>query len=85
MAHPSGSITSHINYKIDFALTKLSATKIVTWNCHVDDYAKGRYDMILGRDLLTGLGLNIKFSDHIIKADDILFKGFTTIMVDLGA
>ena len=40
--------------------------------------------MILGRDLLTELGLNLKLSDHIIEADDGPFKGSTTPMVDLG-
>ena len=57
----------------------------MTWNCHIDDSAKGRYDMILGRDLLIYLGLNITFYDHIIEADDGPFKEYTTTMVDLGS
>ena len=44
----------------------------------------GRYAMILGRDLLTTLGLNLKFSDHVIKPYDGTFKGSTAPMVDLG-
>ena len=40
--------------------------------------------MILGRDILTELRLNIKFSEHVIEADDGPFKGSTTPMVDLG-
>ena len=47
--------------------------------------AKGIYDMILWPDILTKLGLNLKFSDHIIKSDDGPLKGSTTTMVDLGA
>ena len=62
-----GSIPTNSKVKIDFTLTELSATKIVIWNCHVDDSAKGRYDMILGRNILKALGLNLKFSDHVIK------------------
>ena len=54
------------------------------WNCCVDDSDKGRYDMILGRYLLTALWLNLKFSDHIIEADYGTFKGSTTPTVDLG-
>ena len=46
------SITKNLKVKIDLTLPKISATKIVTWNCHVDDSAKGRYDMILGRYIL---------------------------------
>ena len=56
----------------------------MTCKCHVDDSAKGRYDMILGWDILTELLLNLKFSEHVIEADDGTFKGSTTHMVDLG-
>ena len=49
----------------------------------MDDSAKGRRDMILGRYLLTGLGLNLKLSDHVIEADDRPFKASTTPAVDL--
>ena len=40
--------------------------------------------MILCRELLTALGLNLKLSDHIIEADYGPFKGSTEPMVDLG-
>ena len=47
----ASNITTNIKVKIYFTLPKLSATKKLTENCHVNDYAKGRYDMILGRDI----------------------------------
>ena len=50
-----GSITIHLKVKIDSPPPELSATKIVTWNCHGDYSAKGRYDIILGGDILTAL------------------------------
>ena len=34
------------------------------------NYSEGIYDMMLGRDILTALGLNIKLSDQVIGADD---------------
>ena len=40
--------------------------------------------MILGRYILTKLGLYSKFSEHVIKADGGPFKGSTTPMVYLG-
>ena len=40
--------------------------------------------MILGWELLTELILNLKLSEHVIKAYDGPFKGSTTPMVDLG-
>ena len=42
------SINTNLKVKMWFTLPELSATKIVTCNCHVNDAAKGRYDMILG-------------------------------------
>ena len=80
----AGKITNNLKVKIDFTSPELRATKTVTWNCHVDDSAKIRYDMILGRDILTALGLNLKFSEHVIKADDGNFNGSTAHMVDMG-
>ena len=61
-------ITTNLKVKIHFTLPGNSATKIVTWSFHVDDSAKGKCYMILGTDLLTALGLNLKFSDHVIEA-----------------
>ena len=36
----------------------------MTWECHVNDSAKGRYNIILGKDLILSLGLNLKFQTH---------------------
>ena len=49
----------------------------VMWKCHVDDYSKGRYGMILVIYLLVELGLNINFSNFVIEADDAPFMGAT--------
>ena len=57
---------------------------MVTWNFHVNDSAKDRYDMILGRDILTELGLNINIYDHVIEAYDGPLKVYRAPMVDLG-
>ena len=70
--------------KVYFTLPALSMANVVTWYFHVDDYSKGRYYMIKGRDLLIKLGLNIKISEHVIKVDYGDFKGYTAPMVDLG-
>ena len=51
----SGIITNNLKDRIDFILPELSAAIIVKWNFHVDDFAKGGYDMILGRYILTAL------------------------------
>ena len=81
----AGNITTNLRVKIDFTLPKLSATDFLTWNFHVDDSSKGRYDNFLGKELLAKLVLNLKFSEHIIEADNEILKGLTVHMVDLGA
>ena len=70
----SGNITSKI-LNADITLPGLTATNVVTWKCHMDDSTKSRYDIILGRHLLTELVLNFKYSDHIIEADKGNLKG----------
>ena len=44
----AGNVTTNFKVKINFTLPTLSATNVVTWEYHVDDSARGRYDMILG-------------------------------------
>ena len=41
--------------------------------------------MILGRDILIELGLNLKYSKHVIKSYDGPFMGATAPMIGLGA
>ena len=69
---------------VEFCSPEFSATKIVMRTCHVDDSAKGRYNMILGRNLLTTLGLDIKFSDRVIVGVERLYEGCSVSMVDVS-
>ena len=78
----AGNTTTNIKVKIDFTLPALSATNFVTWKCHVDDSAKGRYDVIIGRDLLSELRINLKCSEQVIEAYYGPSKGSKTPMVD---
>ena len=70
----ASNITTNLKVEINFARTEFSATKIVMWDCHVDDSDKYRYNMILGRDLFKTLLLNTHFSEHVIEAGDGLLK-----------
>ena len=80
----AGNITTNLKVEIYFTLPALSPTNVVMCKCHVDEYAKGRYDMILAQDLISELGLNLKFSEHVIESDGGPFNRSTTPMVDLG-
>ena len=62
----SGKFTTSKKEDIDLCLPEFSATKIITWKFHVEKSTIGRYGMILGRDLLTTLGLDFKFYDNFI-------------------
>ena len=71
--------------KLEFSLSVLSVTKILTWKCHVDESTTGRYGMIIGRDLLTKLGIHLKFSTNAIECDKGPYQGCKTTMVKLYA
>ena len=80
----AGNITTSLKFKVNSALPTLSAINFVTCKYNVDDSYNGRNNMILGRYLLTSLGLNLTSSEHAIEADDGPFKGSITPMVDFG-
>ena len=78
------NITNNLKIKVDFTLPTIIVKNIVTWTCHLDDSDKGRWDIILGTNILTELVLNLKLSEHVIEADGGPFKGSITPMIDLG-
>ena len=47
------NITTNLKVKVDFILLTLGAMNVVKWYYHVDDSAKDRYDIILGRYIST--------------------------------
>ena len=69
---------------IDFFLPEFSATNIVTWECHVYESINGIYDTILGRDLLTALGLDLKFSKNVILSREGTYEGCYAPMLDVN-
>ena len=50
--------TTFKKVNVDLCLPEFCGTKVVSRKCHVDNFTHGRYDMILGRDLLTALELD---------------------------
>ena len=80
----AGNITTNLKVKLYFTLPAFRGINVVTCICHVNESTKGRYEMILVRDLLTQLGSNLYLSEKFIEADDGHFKGSTTPIIDLG-
>ena len=62
----SGKFTTSKKVNLDFCLPDFSATNIVTWKCYVDESTNNIYDMILGRDLLTALVLDLNSPNNVI-------------------
>ena len=56
----------------------------MTWERQLDESVKGRYDMILVRDLLISLLFYLKLSKNIITGGGRTFEGCTTLMIDLS-
>ena len=58
----AGKLMTANKVNVYFYLPAFSATKIVTWKCCVDESTNSRYGMVLGKYLITALGLYLKFS-----------------------
>ncbi len=56
--------------RLEFRLLELNANRNIEKSFHVVDIDLKNYDMIIGRDLITSLQLDIKGSDMSIKWDD---------------
>jgi hypothetical protein len=53
-----GTFTTNCETLLDFKLPKMSASKVVTWQAHLDDKTSSKeaaYDMIMGMDLMTSI------------------------------
>jgi hypothetical protein len=56
--------------RLEFCLPELNANRNIEKSCHVADIELKNNHMIVGRDLITSLQLDIKGSDMSIKWDD---------------
>ena len=64
----NGEMTTTQKCGIQFMMPELSNSQRVTWDSvHVmPDQLKSNYDMIIGRDLLRKLGIQMSFEDDVI-------------------
>ena len=56
--------------RIDFKFPELSTDKTIQWVCHVDettDPKETQYDLILGMDLMTEIGIYIETADKVVQ------------------
>ena len=59
---PAGEMKTLSRVKAQFTIPELQEKKLLEWNLHVAENM-GAYDMIIGRDIMNFLGINIQFSD----------------------
>ena len=68
---PGGRLVTTSRCKVLFRLTELNASRVIEWECQVNDSKEPtNYDMIIGRDLLEELGINLKFNTGTIEWDE---------------
>ncbi len=65
-----GQFSTNRKALVDFKFPELSTDKKVTWIAHVDDktnHEHASYDMIIGMDLMTELGIYVNTAERTIK------------------
>jgi hypothetical protein len=64
-----GQFVTNLQCEVIFMLPEFSMSKVIKWVCHVDSTTlrtNAQYDMIIGADLLSELGIEINFSTQRI-------------------
>ena len=65
---PNGDMTTKGKVKAQFTIPELQDNKLLEWNLHVTKDL-GYYDMIIGRDIMTFLGIDLSFATHEVHWD----------------
>ena len=65
---PAGELKTSQKVKVQFTIPELQEKRLLEWNVHVAE-DMGAYDMIIGRDIMTFLGIDIRFSSRIVEWD----------------
>ena len=74
-----GEITTHTQSTIFFTLPEFSDKKIIKWDFNVFDDKHLEYDLIIGRDLMSELKLDILFSQSKVS-----WEGIEIPMIDFN-
>ena len=64
----SGNFTTSNKVNVYFFQPGFIVTKFIQWKCHVNNSTSCTYKVVLGRDLLTALVIDIKFLKKFLSA-----------------
>lgn len=59
----AGTVSTGVTAKVEFSLPEFHEGKLLEWAVHLTSKLSN-YDMIIGNDLLTEIGIDIHFSIH---------------------
>ena len=65
---PAGELKTQQKVRSQITIPELHSDRVIDWNFHVTE-SLGAYDMIIGRDMMEFLGIDIRFSNHTIEWD----------------
>ena len=66
---PAGNLQTSQKTRTSFVIPELHDNRVIDWDLHVTP-SLGNYDMIIGRDILQDLKIDILFSKQIVEWDD---------------
>ena len=65
-----GTFHTSEHTKVQFFLPEFHETRLIEWDVHVTDQ-KSNYDLIIGGDLMTELGIKIDYKEQCVTWDDV--------------
>ena len=68
---PSGTMSTTQKCQCTFLLPEFHRDRVIEWDINISSTNFGDYDMIIGRDILQGLGIKFDFSDLTIEWDAV--------------